>query len=91
MSLGRKHEKILQEQGWGVPRKEEAPQPSSVSQPIGFPAMRRVFPSLLAQEIVSVQPMSLPSSLMFYTQHHYGNPLYKILRKAGLKVVRKRR
>ncbi|MAE81491.1 MAG: hypothetical protein CMB80_02055 [Flammeovirgaceae bacterium] len=33
---------------------------------IAFPLVRRVFGQLLANEIVSVQPMSLPSGLLFY-------------------------
>ena len=31
----------------------------------------RVFPSLISHEIVSVQPMSQPSSLMFYLDYKY--------------------
>jgi hypothetical protein len=33
---------------------------------IAFPLVRRVFAQLIASEIVSVQPMSLPSGLLFY-------------------------
>jgi hypothetical protein len=33
---------------------------------VAFPLVRRVFGSLVAQEIVSVQPMSLPSGLIFF-------------------------
>lgn len=33
---------------------------------IAFPLVRRVFAQLIANEIVSVQPMSLPSGLLFY-------------------------
>jgi hypothetical protein len=33
---------------------------------VAFPIVRRVFGSLLANEIVSVQPMSLPSGLIFF-------------------------
>jgi hypothetical protein len=33
---------------------------------IAFPMVRRVFSRLLANEIVSVQPMNLPSGLLFY-------------------------
>lgn len=33
---------------------------------IAFPLVRRVFGSLLANEIVSVQPMNMPSGLLFY-------------------------
>ena len=33
---------------------------------VAFPIVRRVFGNLLAQDIVSVQPMSLPSGLIFF-------------------------
>ncbi len=33
---------------------------------VAFPIVRRVFGSLIAQELVSVQPMSLPSGLIFF-------------------------
>jgi hypothetical protein len=33
---------------------------------VAFPLVRRVFGSLVAQDIVSVQPMSLPSGLIFF-------------------------
>ena len=33
---------------------------------VAFPIVRRVFGSLVAQELVSVQPMSLPSGLIFF-------------------------
>ena len=36
---------------------------------IAFPMVRRVFSRLLANEIVSVQPLSLPSGLLFYIDH----------------------
>ena len=39
---------------------------------VAFPAIRRVFPNILANEIVSVQPMSLPTGLLFYLDHSYG-------------------
>jgi len=38
---------------------------------IAFPLVRRAFGQLLAQEIVSVQPMSLPSGLLFYLDYKY--------------------
>ena len=31
-----------------------------------FPGIRRIWPQLVAQEIVSVQPMSLPSDLIYH-------------------------
>jgi hypothetical protein len=40
---------------------------------IAFPIVRRVFGGLIANELVSVQPMSLPSGLLFYLDYTYGN------------------
>jgi hypothetical protein len=40
---------------------------------IAFPLVRRVFASLIADKIVSVQPMSLPSGLLFYLDFKYEN------------------
>jgi len=42
-------------------------------QNIAFPMVRRVFAGLLANELVSVQPMSLPSGLLFYLDYRYGS------------------
>ena len=45
---------------------------------VAFPIVRRVFGDLIANELVSVQPMSLPSGLIFFldfqagTQKHVG-------------------
>ena len=41
-------------------------------QQIAFPIVRRVFGNLIANDIVSVQPMSLPSGLLFYLDYTYG-------------------
>ena len=38
---------------------------------IAFPLVRRVFAQLIANEIVAVQPMSLPSGLLFYLDFKY--------------------
>jgi len=40
---------------------------------VAFPIVRRVFAGLLANELISVQPMSLPSGLLFYLDYTYGN------------------
>jgi hypothetical protein len=40
---------------------------------IAFPIVRRVFGGLVANEIVSIQPMSLPSGLIFYLDYTYGS------------------
>jgi hypothetical protein len=37
-----------------------------------FPVLRRVFPNLIANEIVSVQPMSAPVGAVFYLDYIYG-------------------
>jgi len=42
-------------------------------QNIAFPIVRRVFGGLIANELVSVQPMSLPSGLLFYLDYTYGS------------------
>lgn len=42
-------------------------------QAIAFPLVRRVFGQLLTQEIASVQPMSLPSGLIFWLDFTYGS------------------
>ena len=41
---------------------------------IAFPIVRRVFGGLVANELVSIQPMSLPSGLLFYLDYTYGSP-----------------
>jgi len=40
---------------------------------IAFPIVRRVFGGLVANELVSVQAMSLPSGLLFYLDYTYGS------------------
>lgn len=40
---------------------------------VAFPIVRRVFAGLISNEIVSVQPMSLPSGLLFYLDYTYGS------------------
>ena len=42
-------------------------------QNIAFPIVRRVFGGLVANELVSIQPMSLPSGLLFYLDYTYGS------------------
>jgi len=41
---------------------------------VAFPIVRRVFGSLIAQELVSVQPMSLPSGLIFFLDFTSAGP-----------------
>ena len=40
---------------------------------VAFPLVRRVFGNLLAQDLVSVQPMSLPSGLIFFLDFVYSS------------------
>ena len=40
---------------------------------IAFPIVRRVFGGLVANELVSIQAMSLPSGLLFYLDYTYGS------------------
>lgn len=42
-------------------------------QNVAFPIVRRVFGGLIANELVSVQPMSLPSGLLFYYDYRYDS------------------
>jgi hypothetical protein len=42
---------------------------------VAFPIVRRVFGELIANELVSVQPMSLPSGLIFFMDFVYGDTL----------------
>jgi len=55
---------------------------------VAFPIVRRVFSRLLANEIVSVQPLALPSGLLFYmdarvsfngTDTTENNPVYPVM------------
>jgi hypothetical protein len=39
---------------------------------VAFPIVRRVFGGLIANDLVSVQPMSLPSGLIFFLDFTYG-------------------
>ena len=41
----------------------------------GFPLIRRVFPNLIANELVSVQPMSMPTAMVFYLDFTYGTSI----------------
>tara|TARA_B100000287_G_scaffold46058_1_gene41183 strand:+ start:861 stop:2504 length:1644 start_codon:yes stop_codon:yes gene_type:complete len=42
---------------------------------VALPLVRRVFGNIVAQELVSVQPMNLPSGLVFYLDFKYGTAL----------------
>ncbi len=42
---------------------------------VAFPIVRRVFAGLIANDLVSVQPMSLPSGLIFFLDFTFGDTL----------------
>ena len=44
---------------------------------VAFPIVRRVFGGLIANELVSVQPMSLPSGLIFFLDFTFSNDRLK--------------
>ena len=44
---------------------------------VALPLVRRIFGELSAQEFVSVQPMNLPSGLIFFLDFKYGSLLIK--------------
>ena len=44
---------------------------------VALPLVRRVFGNIVAQELVSVQPMNLPSGLVFFLDFKYGNSFGK--------------
>jgi len=50
---------------------------------IAFPIVRRVFGGLVANELVSLQPMSLPSGLLFYLDYTYGTNVGADVSTAG--------
>jgi len=52
-----------------------------------FPIARKVSPSSIAQEIISVQPMKAPVGSIFYLDLRYGanHALNKQIKLAGLK------
>ena len=50
---------------------EECPQFLSFSG-ITMPNLKRVYPTLMANEMLSVQPMTMPSGLIQYIDHTYG-------------------
>lgn len=41
---------------------------------VALPLVRKVFAQIVAQDFVSVQPMNLPSGLVFYLDFKYGTP-----------------
>lgn len=50
-----------------------------------FPVLRRVFPNLIANEIVSVQPMTAPVGAVFFFKYIYGST--KGATNAGMEMI----
>jgi hypothetical protein len=50
---------------------------------VALPLVRRVFAEIAAKEFVSVQPMNLPSGLVFYLDFKYGTTNGNITKDAG--------
>lgn len=40
-----------------------------------FPLIRRIFPSLIANQLVSIQPLTMPSGMIFYFDLKYGKDM----------------
>lgn len=55
---------------------------------IAFPIVRRVFGGLVANELVSIQPMSLPSGLIFYLDYTYGSNVGRVPGDTGSTYTR---
>lgn len=65
--------RLLENQAYGMVLKEASDTGDIKGfQAIAFPLVRRVFGQLLAQEIASVQPMALPSGLIFWLDFGFG-------------------
>ncbi len=50
---------------------------------VAFPIVRRVFAGLIANDLVSVQPMSLPSGLIFFLDFTFGDSINDDATTAG--------
>lgn len=53
---------------------------SKKTKPI-FPTLKRIFVNLIANDLVSVQPMTMPSSLIFYTDYVYDTPEQNLIKE----------
>jgi hypothetical protein len=53
---------------------------------VAFPIVRRVFGQLLAQDLVSVQPMSLPSGLIFFLDFTFSGDAGMSLRSLAVSI-----
>lgn len=64
--------RLMENQLRSILLKEAATQADIIGfQNVAFPIIRRVFAGLIANELVSVQPMSLPSGLLFYMDYRF--------------------
>jgi hypothetical protein len=57
---------------------------------VAFPIVRRVFGNLLAQDLVSVQPMSLPSGLIFFMDFVYSPDSGMLAGATGARLANKK-
>ena len=48
---------------------------------VALPLVRRVFGEIVAKDLVSVQPMNLPSGLIFYLDFQYGTAAWIVTGK----------
>ncbi len=64
--------RLLENQAAGLLKESSDTADIKGFQNIAFPIVRRVFGGLVANELVSVQPMSLPSGLLFFLDYTYG-------------------
>ena len=53
---------------------------------VALPLVRRIFGEIAAQDFVSVQPMNLPSGLVFYLDFKYGKQVSGYGDSAGIDV-----
>ncbi len=54
---------------------------------VAFPIVRRVFGGLVANDLVSVQPMSLPSGLIFFLDFTYSHHKWAFVQRTTLYMV----
>lgn len=55
-----------------VKKKKTEPTTLEKFKKITFPVVRKVFSHLIAQEVISVQPMSMPTGLLTWLDYGYG-------------------
>lgn len=57
-----------------IPKVELFLNPVADYQAFAFPLIRRIFPALIAKELVSVQPMNGPTPTVYYLAHEAFKP-----------------